>query len=823
MRKTLLLATALCLATTAMAQTSPATALTAQIGNNSYTIGSEKTTVYWKFTADKDYVATIGVLGNSDIPTVSIQDGIKLNEIKGTTASDWTSKIYAFQKGKTYFFTLKDAEFEAGFTLQLEETSNVGAGLSEDNPIAIKLGETQALGNPIYPSTSYGSTNVYATYTAEQDGQLRLTTEQGVSSATVNGNTVSADYEGGKRIFKINTTAGETYKINFSISVPIFIITSEVVQVKAGSLDMPFNLNNSEFTVPAEAGKYYYTYNPEKKGYINITSDAALTDGQVKVFRNKLNASADKYALATSEVGSYNLRTEIASTAYTYYIVVDKKQTTDNDETFNFAFEDYQPGEVEDNPIAITVGETLDAVTLPSANGTYYYSITVPANTDKFLVVEATSALSSNSSATLYPKGGSAWGAPTMENGILKKAVNNEDETTYILKFVSSEENPISFKVSYADIEKGSIITSPKEAIAGNNTIDFDGTEYYIYTATKDGKLAVTASDGTEVTFPQGTGQYDGYYDTYQKGNVYFIEATKGTEYLITVSGANKGATFSLEETDFQAGEIRSNPIVMDGNTYTFGKDASSLWLKYTVKKDGIIDFSCDIPFSDENLIGIATNDDEAISMADYDSSDIPEYKGTLTVSAGDVLYIQVMLTGDMTGKTITLTEREAEVGETYLNPIVLEKGKTIDIPNASTKKSVWVKVTIPEGESKFRLSGGDMNLKVFANEYSIKSDEGMNVPMDEVEMPDGSLAYEFTLNSWMDNSVRWFKIMYTTNEPKLTFVDEATDGITNIETGSNSQVSIYDLTGKKVNQISGNGVYIIKANGKTQKVVIKK
>ena len=57
----------------------------------------------------------------------------------------------------------------------------------------------------------------------------------------------------------------------------------------------------------------------------------------------------------------------------------------------------------------------------------------------------------------------------------------------------------------------------------------------------------------------------------------------------------------------------------------------------------------------------------------------------------------------------------------------------------------------------------------------------------------------------------------------KLTYGTEITDGITSIEAIPNSKPSIYTLDGTKINQITGNGVYIIKSNGKTKKVVIKK
>ena len=47
--------------------------------------------------------------------------------------------------------------------------------------------------------------------------------------------------------------------------------------------------------------------------------------------------------------------------------------------------------------------------------------------------------------------------------------------------------------------------------------------------------------------------------------------------------------------------------------------------------------------------------------------------------------------------------------------------------------------------------------------------------------------------------------------------------GISHIETATDSKPAIYTINGTKINSITGSGVYIIKSNGKTKKVVIKK
>ena len=637
-----------------------------------------------------------------------------------------------------------------------------------------------------------------------------------MSTANVNGTSVSAEIENGKKVFKINTKAGETYAINFNIGIPFFVATSEVVEVKEGSIDMPFALKDGENTVPAEAGKYFFTYQPEHTGYLNISSNTALADGQVSIYRNKLNAAAGTYAQGKSEVGSYNVRTEAASKAYTYYIVVDKKTATDKADTFNFQLENYKAGENPDNPIPVEISDATPTPEIVVADkGTYYYSISVPANTQKFLVVESDNDLSAGSSVSLNV-GTGTWGATKMENKILKKDVTATFDKTYTLTVTSNEASPLKLKFSYVDIEKGSLEANPKEAVAGDNIIDFDNAEYYTYKATKNGKLAITVSGDASVVFTDPSADF---MDTYQKGNVFFADAKAGKTYNIAIKGAKKGDTFNLAETEFGAGEIRSTAIKMTEDTYTLGENTGNLWLEYDVKKDGVVDFSCDVPFDFNYFIGVAKNDIDAVSsLVNSDYQYEKSYQGVFPVAAGDKLYIQVNMAGDVKGKTLTFTNRASNPGETITNPLVIKKGETVDLTIAGSTKPLWIKPQMTDGENKFIVYGGSCipvsNCHISGDDINY---DGNPVSWGEdVVMPDGSYGSVLPIYDYvMINSV--------TGEAKLLFVDDAATGINHVEVASDSKPSIYTVDGRKIDHISGSGVYVIKSNGTAKKVVIKK
>lgn len=825
MRKTLLIAAALCLSASTMAQTFEQP-LSVSPGDNHYNT-AQAGDVYWVFKAGQDYIATIKNYNGGELPQLAVlKDGeTQPTNILGTTASNWEDKIYAFEKGKTYYFCINaTGAGDLGFTIELEATQNVGKGLTENDPVEIKLGEKQVIGTPAAYEEEFNEIKAYATYKAEKDGQLQIKTEQRTDRVTVNGTTISAGQDNGKNVFKINTEKGQVYNIDFQLSIPVAIITSDVVVVKEGSFDMPYVLKEGENTIPAEAGKYYFSYKLTKKGYLHITSSEKVENAKLSVYGNQVHAKSEKNAVAESAEGILDVRTEIASTYGTYYVVVNKTAKTDKPSTFKMQMEDYKPGETAGTAIPVDVTKTAKAITLPGAKGKYFYAITVPANTKKLLTVESPAALSEGTSVYVNTSEGT-YGKTEMENQIIKRDVTSTREQKYYLVVTSNEAAPLTLNIKYADAEKGSLITAPKEAIIGSNIIDFDGTEYYTYKATQDGKLAVTVEDGVTVTFPTNTSGY-GSYDTYLKDNTYSIQATKGTTYNIVFKNVKKGSTFTLEETQFAAGEVRKNPIVMTGDSYTLGENANNLWLKYEVTKTGVIEFSCDAPFSWSNFIGIAKNNGKApVSMAEQiqDESTLDQAKPTridvyhavFSVKEGDALYIQVSIEGDATGKKLTFTQRASKPGETIDNPIELKKGETLDVSKASLNNPIWVKARLTVGKNEFQnVDGGNFTPQQFCR----LEDDGITYSGMPITWEGNSFIKEKTKE---EDFI--FMISYAEGKAKVKFVDDNTSGISNIELVPDSAPGIYTINGTKINSITGSGVYIIKSNGKTKKVVIKK
>ena len=333
---------------------------------------------------------------------------------------------------------------------------------------------------------------------------------------------------------------------------------------------------------------------------------------------------------------------------------------------------------------------------------------------------------------------------------------------------------------------------------------------------------------GVTVSFPKGTGQWDGEYTAINKGTDFFIEATAGTTYLIKVSGAAKGTTMYLEEKEFSAGESRTNPIVMEDDEYTFTKaGAADLWLQYNVTEDGVLDFACDQGYNGgSDRIEIIKNEEPygttMMGTEIVGNVSTTVYKGKVTVSKGDKLYIHCVLAGKVTGSKIKFTKHEAEPGETVTNPLVITTGKTVTITGASRSTPVWMKASLPAGTTTFRLSGYLMTALYNSLEDAKNGTNAEEVRTNYVQLPDGSYVYEFTKEMAAAGDV-YFQFVDSYGATDFTWMDNEATGIWNIEAAGDSKVSIFKMDGTQVNQISGNGVYIIKSNGKTKKVVIKK
>ena len=211
----------------------------------------------------------------------------------------------------------------------------------------------------------------------------------------------------------------------------------------------------------------------------------------------------------------------------------------------------------------------------------------------------------------------------------------------------------------------------------------------------------------------------------------------------------------------------------------------------------------------------MADNIQDESTLDQIDPKRINVYHAVFSAKKGDALYILVNIEGDATGKKLTLTQRASKPGETMDNPLELKKGETVDVSKASLNNPIWIKARLTKGKNEFQNVDG-----------------GYFTPQKSCRLTENGISYDGSGIYWTDNSFFEeteveqdfiFMVSYAEGKAQVKFVDNNTVGISDIELGPDSAADIYTINGTKINSITGSGVYIIKSNGKTKKVFIKK
>lgn len=829
-------------AVTAMAQTSMETALDLTEGENSYEVGEANTPAYWKYTAEKDILLLIS--GNSSttiVVTDKAPDGTQTTMYGAQMA--YPQKAYIAYEGHTLYISAQsNSGTSVGFTASFDADASFG-GLSQDDPMTIVTDGSRMVYGDVYSNNSSYS---YATYTADSDGVLVLTATGYVSYTVEGGASGSFEYTNGAYEASLTVRSGQTYNITFS-GYGAFVLTAEMTHPTEGSFEMPFEIQEGDNTVPASHGEYWYTYTNTKTGYGVISSDNTLNGGNIKVYRSTYDVqNGQVYAQVE---GGYDLRFEMPSVGTTYYICITKVESSTDDETFTFTAEDYQPGDQESNPIVI---EQLPAtgISTEAVGGTRYYAVNIPAGEHKFLNVAATSDIENESTTVAVYTEGNSYSATTGNSSVRAEVNGGEAGRRYIIRWISQESTPIIFDVSLEDINPGDLISEPIEASLGTNTIDAAGTRYYTYTPTKNCKLVLT-TERIETTASFYIFNYGGYppVTASNDGAEYTLSVTEGTQYYIQLDNAEAGETFTLAEADFEQGESRDNPIIVDNGTFTFGPETYvDYWLQYTADRDGKLVIECDVPYNYTERMQYGKSTDNYLSdmvMSSYDgSSSTTVYGAEVNAAEGDVFLVNLKMTSPHDGCKVTFKIRDFEAGEAASTAIELQKDETVSVPSVSRTAPMWYKVSLPEA-SKVTITADNFVSGYWYQglESTTSSGEYMTFKYDYNEETYVT-TYTFTKDVTVAGDY-YIMIDQCYGNTNMTLSVETSSGIGSVETSSaislngntlnvnvdNADVRVYTLSGATVvsDKVSGNasfsldkGIYIVKINNTVKKVIVK-
>lgn len=837
----LLLLTAVC-AVTAMAQSSEETALELQGGENPWTLDAPGGYAYWYYTPTENTLLTVSPsAGYISVYTYDGEgDAATQVYLRGVNPSQLTS-IFSLESGRRYY-VLAGGSDTGTLTAEMTIGENIGKGLSADDPMPIVVGEEAYMGSSIVAGSNLTS---YAEYTATEDGVLQLTLTTYVQVSVNGGAPTSAEsVSSGEYVYKFTVENGQTYDLTFTHYGP-FILTAEVTHPVEGTLDMPFTLVEGDNELPAEAGEYWYTFTNTSTGYGVINGGTGLR-AQVKVYNNKANIDYDQ-TYAESLPGSFDVRFELPYPGTTYYIWVNRGMSVDQPSTLTFAVEDYKQGEKEDNPILL---ESLPATeTTSNAGGTYYYAVDVPAGEHKFLNVEALSEITNTATSVAVYVQGNSYNA-TSGNASVRAEVNGGTSgQRYMIRWTSSESSPIEFTASFEDIRQGDLISEPLDAVLGTNEIDADGTRYYKYTPTKNCKLVLAGTIEMAVSFSVYSYGYYTPVTASQTGAEYSLTATEGTEYYIQIDNAKAGDEFTLAEAEFEQGETRDNPVIVEDGKFTFGAETyGDYWLQYTADRAGKLVIESDVPYNYTERMQYGRSTDSYLSdmvMSSYDgSTSTTVYGAEVSVAAGDVFLVNLKMAAPHEGCVITFTIRDFEAGESASTAIELQKDETVSVPSVSRTAPMWYKISLPEA----------CNITITADNFisgywyqGLESTTGsgeymtFNYSYDEETYV---TTYTFTKEVAAAGDY-YIMIDQCYGNTNMTFTSDGTSGIGSVGTGSsisvnggtlninadNAYVRVYTVSGAAVvrEKVSGSasfsldkGIYIVKINNTVKKVIVK-
>lgn len=848
----------------AWAQGSKETALDLVAGENTVectTVNHETDAEYWVYTAPEDMILVLEpVVQENTSFYVYVYDYDTDQVITGATVKYPTyayklaagDKVYIKGQGSNsgsdpWKMTINATMYSGN------DVSGLGHGATVEDPIEIVPGKLHWVDN-----------SAYATYTATDDGMLSL--KMSYCTVTVNDAKVDGISVDGLSVYKFAVEKDQTYNIYLKAYNPL-LVQAELIIPQAGSVDKPFEIVTGGNTVPKASGDYWYVFNPELVGYINIGSDEALTNGRVRIYNSYNYAvsgaqkgvdDTDYNMAAESPKGSFNLRYECTDISKTYYIRVIKSEDSEAEQHFTLELCDYQQGDTEDNPFVV---ESFPAeIETPYASGNFYYTFDVPAGEVKYLDVNPLSTIENGMTyVTAYSVNDKYNGETQYSPCNLRMVISGgENGENYIVRWNSKESAPFKFSVSLSDIKEGEVIMKPLTASAGENMISDAGAtdesvKYYTYTTTKPCKLLVTAlpvdseNSKMEITFPKGTGKWDGNYKVEQNGRAYTMKTSGNTSYYIKVSNVSDGDKFTIEEIDYQPGDSYEMPIEVEDDVYTLGQEvASELWLKYTVKADDrMLTISSDIPYTSgcDILYGAYNNGAEPkmSSIISTDANYNRMYKVSLYPKAGDVYYVRLKLNQAFEGKVIRFTEDDIPEGASASKAYEIQDGSSLALGTPSYNNPIWCKANLSAGATITLTATNGLfgsyyvgldNAEAQANGVSLSITATDGIYTTTIEAEESGTYYFCWTSSWGDISldVTIDDIPSDIRQANVSKVVSVADGMLQLD-GDNMKIVVFTVSGTKIAErvVTGHdairldkGVYLVAVNGKVSKVLVK-
>lgn len=683
-----------------------------QMGDTEYARGeSTYGTLYFKYTADSDQLLTITKnFQGSFLPT---EDGTSNTAIAYVSANNGSELVIPVKKGQTIYLVIMTSDEEVKFTASAKAANVDGSSIAT----AIEATKNDFFVPMNREKNSYGSYDnkpTYIKYTATDNDVLKMTFGGYVMNATIQeGETgtptsfnVNSEYINNNSYYigKAPVEKGKTYYISVQSYNPIYASFEEVVIKQGSSYDVAIPATEGANALAKETGKYWYSYTPSQNGFVDIKSDENLAGGTVKVYNQTYQITYEQPISSVS--GKMDLRFE-ATAGTTYYICVERANAASADGSFNLTLEAAKAGDTFNNPIALNANKGTE--TVPEANGTYYYSITVPAG-QHFITVNAPKGIAADASSTqtqvyLYEQSSQGnYSKASGRNGF-REFVETYGETTYIIAWKCDEgSNAFAFNYSVTDVKDGDIARRPIAAVEGENDLASTNDTYYSFTPTQSGWLTIDTEPYINVEFMSS---YGSTFSSVKSAGTNKMKAEANQAYIIKVSGAKEGDYFDLSMVDFVKGESIDNPIDVtaqadEPSSVELPQKALDYWYRYTAPKDGKLTVSSDMTAGlGENAlyVKVGLNGElrnfKGSKMEGNESVDV--FEGSMFVNKGDEVYVNIVLKDAQQGKKVTFAMANPQAGETAATAINISSLSELTLPLASRSTPIWYCIDVAE------------------------------------------------------------------------------------------------------------------------------
>lgn len=655
---------------------------------------------YFTFNATETGLLHISLfLTSSDKVTEVAPDG---NSTVIGMATDYNNgSDFYVKSGYTYNFGAT-VRGEQTYTVSVTPTQNAFLGNSCDAPMV--LDREGGLLVPCY-APDYGTSTHFFEFTPEISGKLKLYADTSFRSLSVAEGCDTGwdylDYEFdygsslGTYVYTLLVDEGQTY-IFQAVGSSGTIVNCDLYEVISGaSCEDPFYVTAGDVEIPAAAGTYYYQFTTPASPMYSAMVVSSNAEGSVV-----LSTSCAGYS--QSYFDSLNFRKVPVPANTNYIIEYTKEAATASSQWFTLLFEDLLP--IEDSEVGQNVAFGTQYTT-PEGESTFYYSFSLPADSDpKFLTL--------TSDATASPYGGPfKLHARGSSYPLFGQGANFNAEISagvdYILEVTVPAGTKYSFSLDIEDMKPGQTANYPIEAVLYDNLLPDFSPVYLSYTQTYSAFVELSV-DSADAKVTVSTLNDWGYSEA-----VMVVATEKGCKfeciadkvYSIVVEDAAQGSVLYIDNLNYAQGESMETAFIIDleaGESHTaiLPNGPSKTWYKIEAPISGFFNLSTTMTQHYSSEVAVYVNDlsNKSTVGIDYQTYSYSDFKGA--VAKGDTVCVCFNNTQIQVEPTATFWFSEAALGEASSNPIMVaytEPSTKLTLP-AVQGNSVWYSIDLPDG-----------------------------------------------------------------------------------------------------------------------------